>query len=371
MFELVKKDKDTKARVGRIKTAHGEINTPNFAPVGTGGAVKTLSSSELTQAGVEFILSNTYHLYLKPKEKIITQAGGLYNFMNWQRPIITDSGGYQIFSLSALRKIKSDGVEFQSHLDGSRHFLTPESIVGFQQVLGSDIMMVLDECVHYPATRDYTEQSLKLTTDWAKRSKNFFKSHPSSLGPQSIFGIVQGGTYPDLRRQSAQQLIDIGFDGYAIGGLSVGEPRDIMHEMLNVTAPILPEDKARYLMGVGTPEDIFEAVENGIDIFDCVIPTRNGRNGTAFTNKGKLTIRNAEYAHDFKPVDSHCSCPCCKKYTRAYLRHLFNIEEMLGLRLLSLHNIYFYVTLMGNIRRAILNNEFLKYKKEVCSCYKV
>lgn len=371
MFTLIKKDKDTNARVGKIKTAHGEIDTPNFAPVGTAGVIKTLTSDEAASCGVQFILSNAYHLYLKPGADIIKKAGGLHKFMNWHKAIITDSGGYQIFSLSPLRKIKADGVEFQSRTDGSRHFVTPESIIEFQQVLGSDIMMVLDECVHYPATRDYVEQSLRLTTEWARRSKKYLGEQITENREQKLFGIVQGGTYPDLRKQAVEQLVDIGFDGYAIGGLSVGEPQDLMYEILSITAPILPEDKTRYLMGVGLPEDIFEAVEEGIDIFDCIIPTRNGRNGTAFTNEGKLVIRNAEYAQDFKPIDSECGCFCCRNYTRAYIRHLFSVEEMLALRLLSLHNIYFYAKLMKNIREAILQNEFLKFKEEVHSCYKV
>ncbi|MFH0731828.1 MAG: tRNA guanosine(34) transglycosylase Tgt [Candidatus Omnitrophota bacterium] len=363
MFKLIKKEKNTKARVGKIITAHGEIDTPNFAPVATGGAIKTLTASEVKDAGVQFILSNAYHLYLKPGKEVIQKAGGLHNFMNWKGPIITDSGGFQVFSLAPLRKIKADGVEFQSHIDGSRHFFTPESIIEFQQVLGSDIMMVLDECVEYPATRDYTEQSLKLTTDWARRSKAFFSIHNTQYS-QQVYSIVQGGTYPDLRKQAVEQLLDIDFDGYAIGGLSVGEPRDCMYEIINICASLLPEDKTKYLMGVGMPQDIFEAIENGIDIFDCVVPTRNGRNGTAFTSEGKFIIRNAAHSNDQKPLDKNCSCPCCKNYTRSYIRHLFSIDEILGLRLLSLHNIYYYAKLLRNIREAILSDSFEKFKKE-------
>ena len=370
MFEIIKKDKDTKARVGKIKTAHGEINTPDFAPVATAGAIKTLSSQELKEAGVQFILSNAYHLHLKPGKDIIEKAGGLHKFMNWQAPIITDSGGFQVFSLAPLRKIKAEGVEFQSHIDGSRHFFTPEYIIELQLALGSDVMMVLDECVHYPAARDYTEQSLKLTIDWASRSKKFYASRDTLYASQ-IFGIVQGGTYTDLRKQAAEQLLEIGFDGYAIGGLSVGEPRDLMYEMVNFTSGILPENKARYLMGVGVVQDIFEAVENGIDIFDCVVPTRNGRNGTAFTSKGKLTVRNALYAQDFSSVDPECDCFCCKNYTRAYIRHLLSIDEMLALRLLSLHNIYFYAKLIKNKREAISKGKFLEFKKESLKHYNV
>jgi len=388
MYKLIYKDKKTKARVGKIITAHGEINTPNLAPVGTIGAIKALTPSEINDAGAQFILSNAYHLYLRPGKDIIEKAGGLHKFMNWEKPIITDSGGYQIFSLAGLRKIKSNGVEFQSHIDGSRHFFTPESVIEFQQVLGSDIMMVLDECVHYPATRDYTKQSLKLTIDWARRSKchcegakrpkqsqkqrllrPFGARNDGDLKRQLLYGIVQGGAYPELRKQSAKELIDVDFDGYAIGGLSVGEPADLMYEMIQVTTDILPEDKTRYLMGVGMPSNIFEAVENGVDIFDCVIPTRNGRNGTAFTGKGKLVIRNAQYSKDFNPVDPECGCFCCKNYTRAYIRHLFSISETLGPRLLSLHNIHFYATLMGNIREAIKANRFSEYKKEILDNY--
>jgi queuine tRNA-ribosyltransferase len=364
MFKLIKEDKNSEARLGNIVTSHGEVQTPNFMPVGTGGAVKTLSPKDLKDAGTQIILSNAYHLILRPGQDVIKNAGGLHKFMNWSGPILTDSGGYQVFSLAPLRKIKDDGVEFQSHIDGSRHFITPESIIEFQTILGSDIMMVLDECVHYPCPRDYTERSLKLTTGWAMRSKKAFNQRPTT-NDQRLFSIVQGGTYLDLRKQAAEQLIEIGFDGYAIGGLSVGEPRELMYEILDYTAPILPKNKTRYLMGVGTPQDILEAVSRGIDIFDCVVPTRNGRNGTGFTSKGKVIIRNAKYISDKSPLDEDCGCHCCKNYSRAYLHHLFSIDEILGLRLLSLHNVHFYAKLMYNIRSAINRGTFLEFKKEI------
>jgi queuine tRNA-ribosyltransferase len=389
MFRLLKKDKSTHARIGRIETAHGTIETPAFMPVGTAGTVKTLTPGEIKAAGTQIILSNAYHLLLRPGAEVIEAAGGLHKFMDWNGPILTDSGGFQVFSLAPLRKIKDEGVEFQSHIDGSRQFITPESVVDFQLKLGSDIIMVLDECVHYPCQRDYTENSLRLTTDWAKRSRDCFAPH-ARFGTKSraqargfaeftlskgkklamtkkgsqLFGIVQGGTYKDLRQQAARQLVDIGFDGYAIGGLSVGEPRELMYEILEYTVPILPEDKVHYLMGVGMPQDIFEAVQRGVDIFDCVVPTRNGRNGSVFTFKGKLSIRNAKHTKDNTPVEEGCSCPCCSNYSRAYLHHLFSINEILGLRLLSLHNIYFYAKLMKNIRQSIKRSDFLEYKRE-------
>lgn len=371
MFQLLKQDKNTKARLGRITTAHGEVDTPNFMPVGTAGTVKTLTPEEVKSAGIQIILSNAYHLLLKPGAEVIKQAGGLHKFMNWDGPILTDSGGFQVFSLAPLRKIKDNGVEFQSHLDGSKHFVTPESVIEFQQTLGSDIMMVLDECVHYPCQRDYAERSLKLTIDWAGRSKQKFTSIEQQATSNEIFGIVQGGTFFDLRKQAAESLMEIGFDGYAIGGLSVGEPRELMYEVIDFTTPLLPREKPRYLMGVGLPPDILEATERGIDFFDCVVPTRNGRNGTAFTSKGKLLIRNAGYAKDTSAVDEECPCPCCRNYSRAYLHHLFSIDEILGLRLLSLHNLVFYAKLMKNIRRTIEEDKFSEFKKDFLATYNV
>ncbi|MFC1807734.1 tRNA guanosine(34) transglycosylase Tgt [Candidatus Omnitrophota bacterium] len=385
MYKLIKQDKDTRARLGKIITAHGDIDTPNFLPVATLGAVKSMAPDELLGCGVNAVISNSYHLMLRPGAEAIRDAGGLHKFVGWDKPIFTDSGGYQVFSLAPLRKIKDDGVEFQSHIDGSRHFITPESVLEFQGILGSDIMMVLDECVHYPCQKDYAQKSLKLTTDWARRSKIFYQENirepktenrPPKAGPpmaekpkQQLFGIVQGGTYNDLRKESAQQLIDIGFDGYALGGLSVGEPSELMYDIVDFTVPLLPAEKTHYLMGVGTVQDILEAVERGIDIFDCVVPTRNGRNGTAYTSDGKIVLRNSRFKRDNSPVDDECSCLCCEKYSRAYIHHLFSINEILGLRLLSLHNLYFYAKLMGNIRQAISEDRFAEFKREILTVY--
>ena len=366
MFKLIKKDRDTQARLGKITTAHGEVDTPGFMPVGTAGTVKTLTPDEIKLSGTQIILSNAYHLFLRPGAEIIKQAGGLHSFMNWNGPILTDSGGFQVFSLAQLCKIKDDGVEFQSHIDGSRFFFTPESIVEFQQVLGSDIMMVLDECIPYPAQYDYVKRSVKLTTNWAKRSRLV-----PTQGPQKLFGIVQGGMYLDLRKEAAEQLIEIGFDGYALGGLSVGEPRELMYEIVESTIPMLPQDTPHYLMGVGTVVDILESIERGVDIFDCVVPTRNGRNGVAFTATGKMQIRNARYKNENAPIDNECVCLCCRGYTRSYIHHLFKVNEILGLRLLSLHNITFYAKLMQNIRQAIKEDRFLEFKKHFLGNYNI
>jgi queuine tRNA-ribosyltransferase len=399
MFSLLKKDKDTSARLGKFTTCHGDVDTPNFMPVGTIGAVKTLSPDEVKESGTQIILSNAYHLLLRPGPDTIKQAGGLHSFMNWKGPILTDSGGFQVFSLAQLMKIKDNGVEFRSHIDGAKYFITPEFMVEFQMLLGSDIMMVLDECVPYPCQRDYVEKSVKLTTDWALRSKEKFldvqktcnlkpetcnlplgklgtphrgtpnKSEGQPATCNRIFGIIQGGTYPDLRKESAKQITGIDFDGYAIGGLSVGEPRELMHEIIDITTPLMPDKKPRYLMGVGTVEDIFESVQRGIDIFDCVVPTRNARNGLAFTTYGKMHIRNAQYKNDHTPVDRECSCICCINHTRSYIHHLFNINEILGLRLLSLHNVTFYAKLLASIRTAIADESFLEFKKEFLATY--
>lgn len=372
MFKLIHKDKSTKARLGKLKTAHGEVNTPVFMPVGTQGTVKAISNEELKNCNVEIILGNAYHLYLRPGLGIIKKAGGLHKFMGWQSPILTDSGGYQVFSLAVLRKISKEGVEFSSHIDGTKHFLTPEKVIEIQEALGSDIMMTLDECVHYPAARDYVEQSLELTTRWAKRSKEYYKGQGSRVkgqGGQLLFGIVQGSTYPDLRKKAVDDLLDIGFDGYAIGGVSVGEPEDLIHEIADYSASLLPEDKPRYLMGVGTPPDMLKAIANGIDMFDCVIPTRNGRNGQAFSWHGDLQLRNAEYKEDYAPIDETCECYTCRNHTRAYIRHLFNTEELLGLRLVSLHNLYFYVKLIKSAREAIKKDNFGKFKDDFIKAY--
>ncbi len=367
-FKLLHKDKSCRARLGILKTAHGEINTPVFMPVGTQGTVKTLSNDELKGIGAEIILGNAYHLYLRPGLEIIKKAGGLHKFMGWDRPILTDSGGYQVFSLAKLRKLNDDGAEFSSHIDGSRHILTPEKVIDIQQTLGSDIMMVFDECVHYPAAKDYVEQSLKLTTKWAARSKAYLDK-PPLRGKGLLFGIVQGGTYPDLRREAAEELLKIGFDGYAVGGVSVGEPKDLIYEITGYTAALLPEDKPRYLMGVGMPQDILEAIALGMDMFDCVVPTRNGRNGQAFTFDGDIQLRNAEYKEDFRPIDETCDCFACRTHTRAYIRHLFNTEEILGLRLVSLHNTHFYVKLIELSRKAIAENRFASFKDEFAVKY--
>ena len=375
MFSLLKKDKDTRARLGKFITAHGEVDTPNFMPVGTIGAIKTLSSDEIEESGTQILLANAYHLLLRPGLDIIQNAGGLHKFMNWQGPILTDSGGFQVFSLAQLRKIKGNGIEFRSHIDGMKYFITPESMLEFQMDIGSDIMMALDECVQYPCQRDYVEKSIKLTTDWAIRSKERFLKLRKTCNLEHrtynhLFGIVQGGTYPDLRRQSAERIVDIGFDGYAIGGLSVGEPRELMYEMLDVTGELLPDSSLHYLMGVGAIDDIFESVERGMDIFDCVIPTRNARNGLGFTGHGPIRIRNSRHKTDCLPVDAECKCLCCLNYTRSYIHHLFNINEILGLRLLSLHNVTFYAKLMKNIRQSIADGRFLKFKKDFLRVYK-
>lgn len=373
MFKLIHNDKSTKARLGKLTTAHGEVNTPVFMPVGTQGTIKSLSNEEVKACGAEIILGNAYHLYLRPGLDIIRKAGGLHKFMGWDLPILTDSGGYQVFSLAKLRKLTEEGAEFSSHIDGSKHFLTPEGAIDIQMTLGSDIMMTLDECVHYPAAKDYVEQSLGLTTRWAKRSKEHLssklKAH-SSKEKQLLFGIVQGGTYLDLRKKSAEDLTDIGFDGYAIGGVSVGEPEALIHEISSYTAALLPDDKPKYLMGLGTPPDLLEAISNGIDMFDCVVPTRNGRNGQAFTWNGELQLRNATYKEDFKPIDETCCCYACKNHTRAYIRHLFNTEEILGLRLVSLHNIHFYVKLIQLSREAIAGGRFAGFIDKFNGSYK-
>jgi queuine tRNA-ribosyltransferase len=365
MFKVLHKDKSSKARIGVLETAHGNVNTPIFMPVGTQGTVKAMSNNELLECGAEIILGNAYHLNLRPGLDIIKKAGGLHKFMGWQKPILTDSGGYQVFSLAKLRKLSEEGAEFSSHIDGSRHFITPEKAIDIQEVLGSDIMMTFDECVHYPAARDYVEQSLDLTTKWAKRSKEHIRNRSGQL----LFGIVQGSTYPDLRKKAVDDILSIGFDGYAIGGVSVGEPQNLMHEISSYTASLLPEDKARYLMGMGTPVDILEAISNGIDMFDCVVPTRNGRNGQAFTWNGELQLRNAEYKEDFTPIDKDCECMACRLHTRSYIRHLFNTEEILGLRLVSLHNIHFYVKLIQKSRQAIRDDCFESFRIEFAKRY--
>ncbi len=359
-FNIEHKDASSHARCGKITTVHGEVNTPVFMPVATRASVKAISGRELSDCGVEMIISNAYHLYLRPGQDIIEKAGGLHEFMGWKKPITTDSGGYQVFSLAGLRKINDNGVEFRSHIDGSRHFFTPENVVDFQLALGSDILMPLDECVHYPAEKGYVEESVNLTLQWAARSKKEFTEKNRSGA--ALFGIVQGSTYKDLRTRCAEELLAIGFDGYALGGVGVGEPAEAAEEITAHTAALLPEESPRYLMGVGPPLDILAAISCGVDMFDCVVPTRNGRNGQAFTFSGEVQLRNATSKEDFAPIEEGCACPACRDYTRGYIRHLFNVNEMLGMRLVSLHNIYFYVKLIRLSREAIRADRFLDFK---------
>ncbi|SHF24228.1 queuine tRNA-ribosyltransferase [Thermoanaerobacter uzonensis DSM 18761] len=364
-YHLIKKDSKTKARLGIIETPHGIIETPVFMPVGTQATVKSMTPEELKEIGATIILSNTYHLYLRPGQKIIEKAGGLHKFMNWDRAILTDSGGFQVFSLSSLRKITEDGVEFRSHIDGSRHFFTPEKVIEIQNALGSDIMMSFDECAPYPADYDYVKKSMELTIKWAERGKRAHKNTEK----QALFGIVQGGTYEDLRKECVQRLVDIDFPGYSIGGLSVGEPKNVMYDIVDLTTEYLPEDKPRYLMGVGSPDDLIEGVIRGVDMFDCVLPTRIARNGTVFTSKGKLIVRDAPYAEDFSPLDEECDCYTCRNYSRAYIRHLFKANEILAARLATLHNLYFLIKLMKKIREAIRQDQLLEFKKEFFKKY--
>jgi len=360
VFDFKVLSRDKKARRGVITTDRGhEINTPAFMPVGTQGTVKTLSPEDIQRTGAEIILGNTYHLYLRPGHKLIEKLGGLHRFMNWERPILTDSGGFQVFSLKGLTKITDDGVRFQSHLDGSRHFFTPELAIEIQESLGSDIMMCFDEPPPYPSTPEYLRKSMDRTTRWEERCKKARKNPR-----QALFGITQGGTDPALREESAKQIVQIGFDGYAIGGLSVGESTSLMLEMAGLTATFLPEDKPRYLMGVGTPEDIIGAVEAGVDMFDCVMPTRNARNGSIFTSHGKLNIRNSVHIDDPRPLDETCPCETCRGYSRAYLRHLFSAGEILGLRLNTIHNVTYYQRLMSGIRDAITRGRFAAFAEE-------
>ncbi len=339
--------------MGLISTAHGDVHTPAFMPVGTQATVKSLTPEDLIELGVEIILGNTYHLYLRPGHETIRELGGLHRFMHWDRPILTDSGGYQIFSLGELVTVQEDGITFKSHIDGSKHTLSPEKVIKIQESLGSDIMMCLDECTAYPATREETLDSLKLTSQWARRCREV-KSTPE----QFLLGIVQGGMYLDLRDQSVMDLIELDFDGYAIGGLSVGEDKGTTLNVIAHTTPILPDEKPRYLMGVGTPDDILSAVQLGIDLFDCVLPTRNARNGLLFTRLGKMAIKNAKYAKDPRPVDEECRCYTCRHYSRAYLRHLFMAREILSYRLNTIHNLFYYMELMSRIRESILDHRF-------------
>lgn len=363
-FSVSKTASDSRARLGTIETKHGLIETPVFMPVGTQATVKTMTPDELVDAGAKIILSNTYHLYLRPGSEIIREAGGLHRFMNWNRSILTDSGGFQIFSLGKLRNIAEEGVEFRSHLDGSKHFISPEKSMEIQMELGSDIAMAFDECPPYSADYDYVRQSVDLTYRWAKRCKN---RHSSS--DQVLFGIVQGGMYHDLRRVSAYQLGELGFPGYGIGGLSVGEPKPLMYEVLSELIPHMPYDKPRYLMGVGSPDCLIEGVLRGVDMFDCVLPTRIARHGTVMTRKGNLTIRDQPFARDFQPIEPGCPCYACKNYSRAYIRHLLKAREVLGIRLTSIHNVTFLLHLMEDIRQAIRSDSLLEFRAKFFAEY--
>ncbi|MBW2108495.1 MAG: tRNA guanosine(34) transglycosylase Tgt [Deltaproteobacteria bacterium] len=357
-FEILKRDTDTRARLGRIQTAHGPVDTPVFMPVGTQATVKAVTPEELDDLGVQIVLANTYHLYLRPGHELIASLGGLHHFMHWSKPILTDSGGYQVFSLAKLRSISDEGVTFQSHLDGSTHLLTPEKAIEIQESLGSDVMMCLDECTPYPATRDQAETSLCLSLNWARRCRQVRRTDSGAL-----FGIVQGGMYEDLRARAVDALLDLGFEGFALGGLSVGEPKDVMRRVACSTLGLLPDYHPRYVMGVGTPEDLVELVFSGSDMFDCVIPTRNARNGQLFVASGKLNIRNTRYRDDDRPIEKECSCYTCRHYSRAYLRHLFMAKEILAHRLNTIHNIYYFTKLMSQMRSAIREGCFAAFRK--------
>lgn len=362
-FELLNGQNKSGPRRGRLTTPHGTIETPVFMPVGTQATVKTLTPEDLHRVGAEIILSNTYHLYLRPGADLVREAGGLHSFMSWDRPILTDSGGFQVFSLAKLRKISEEGVSFRSHLDGSKHFLTPEKAIETENALGADIIMCFDECIPYPADYEYAKESTALTSRWASRCKQAHQ-RPDE---QALFGIVQGGMYKDLRLKSVEELTELDFPGYAVGGLSVGEPKEVMLEALDYTAPALPVDKPRYLMGVGSLDYVVEGIQRGIDMFDCVLPTRVARHGTALTSTGRVVIKNAEYSRDFTPLDPACPCYVCQNFSRAYLRHLFSAKEILGLRLVSYHNIYFMLQVMQEIREAIDKDQFEQVKKKYSS----
>jgi queuine tRNA-ribosyltransferase len=396
-FELIASDQHSKARRGRLKTSHGMIDTPAFMPVGTQGSVKGVSPRELRELNAQIILGNTYHLFVRPGLDVIKHFGGLHNFMSWDGPILTDSGGYQIFSLVKLRKITEDGVEFQNHVDGTRAFISPEIAMEIQAALGSDIAMVLDECVPYPCEYEYAAKSADLTARWAKRCKaacsvilsevegsrettptvsprdsstSLRSARNDGSAHQLLFGIIQGGTFDELRRVSAQAIVDLNFDGYAIGGVSVGEPEEEMMRAIESAEPLLPTDRPRYAMGLGTPPQMVDMVARGMDMFDCVLPTRLARNGTAFTAAGTLNLKNAEFARDKRPIEENCACPACREFTRGYIRHLIKAEEILGLRLVTLHNLHFYLNLMNQARTEIENGTFHQFRKAFVSEYK-
>ena len=359
-YELIHQCKQTGARRGVIHTPHGDIQTPVFMPVGTQATVKSMTPEELKEVNAQIILSNTYHLFLRPGHELVKEAGGLHSFMNWDRPILTDSGGFQVFSLGQLRKISEEGVEFQSHLDGSKKFLSPEKAIEVENALGADIIMAFDECCPYPSTYEYTKKSMERTTRWAERCKQAHQRQTE----QGLFGIIRGGFYKDLRKQSTEDLIKLDFPGYAIGGISVGEPKEEFLDILKYTTPLMPENKPRYLMGVGTPDYLIEAALAGIDMCDCVLPTRIARHGTALTSQGKVVVRNGTYEHDFSKLDPECDCYTCKNYTRAYIRHLIKTNEILGIRLLSIHNIKFLTGLMDKVRIEIENDNLANFRDE-------
>jgi queuine tRNA-ribosyltransferase len=389
-FQLLASDQHSKARRGRLETVHGVIDTPAFMPVGTQGSVKGVSPRELRELNAQIVLGNTYHLFVRPGLDVVEHFGGLHNFMSWNGPILTDSGGYQIFSLVKLRKITDDGVEFQNHIDGSRAFISPEIAMEIQAALGSDISMVLDECVPYPCEYDYAAKSAELTARWAKRCKqrkqenaerptpnaqrpteeSAISNRQSAIDCQLLFGIIQGGTFDDLRRASAQAIVDLDFDGYAIGGVSVGEPEEEMMRAVESAEPFLPADKPRYAMGLGTPPQMLEMVARGMDMFDCVLPTRLARNGTAFTAAGTLNLKNAEFARDKRPIEENCACPACREFSRGYIRHLIKAEEILGLRLVTLHNLHFYLNLMSRARTEIETGTFNQFRNAFVAEYK-
>jgi queuine tRNA-ribosyltransferase len=360
MFQVLTTDSASRARRGRLTTEHGVIETPVFMPVGTQGSVKAMSPRELVEARAQIILGNTYHLFVRPGMEVMRRFGGLHRFMSWPGPILTDSGGFQVFSLAKLRKITEEGVHFQNHLDGAPCFLGPESAMEIQAALGSDIAMVFDECPPFPCEMDYAEASLERTLRWARRCKEWHVAH--GPGRQLVFGIVQGSSFPELRKRSAEELVGIGFDGYAVGGVSVGEPEPEMMRAVEESEPYLPVNKPRYAMGLGTPPQIVEMVARGIDMFDCVLPTRLARNGTAFTSRGVVHLKNSGYASDLEPIEPGCECPSCREFARGYIRHLLKAEEILGLRLISMHNLHFYIDLMRRIRESIEANTFAEFR---------
>lgn len=365
-FETTGQSERSRARLGQLKTPHGTVQTPIFMPVGTQATVKTMTPHEVRQVGGELVLSNTYHLYLRPGHHLVNEAGGLHKFMNWDGPILTDSGGFQVFSLGPLRKITDEGVTFRSHIDGSEHFFSPEVSMDIQMSLGADVVMAFDECPPYPCSYEEARKATERTTSWAERC---LKHH--NRENQALFGIIQGGVHRDLRLKSAAELGAMEFPGYGIGGLSVGEPKPLMYEVLDYLIPAMPEEKPRYLMGVGSPDCLLEGVSRGVDMFDCVLPTRIARNGTVFTRDGKLVVRNAEYARDFRPLDPDCDCYTCKNFTRAYIRHLIKANEVLGIRLTTLHNLRFVLKLMEDIRTAIAGDNFEEYKKNFLKRFKI